>query len=67
MKNRKFQMTYATMSFEEVNSGLCFAQNFIRKHGHANARVRKFIRDAIKARFPVKAAGFKELESHYGK
>lgn len=66
-KEIKFQMSYADMTFEEVKSGLAFSINFIRKRGFATKRIRKFIRDAIKARFPMKEEGFEDFLRYYGK
>jgi hypothetical protein len=63
----KFKMTYGVMTKSEVRAGLNHSKKFMDKHCRSTWRIKKFIRDAIKANFPMKEEGFEEFLRYYGK
>ena len=63
----RFNMSYGKMTRTEVRVGLNHSRRFMEKHCHSTARIKKFIRDAIKANFPMKEEGFEDFLRYYGK
>ena len=62
----KFKMSYGVMTRTEVRAGLNHSKKFIEKHDKTTRRIKQFIRDAIKAKVPMKEEGFDFLR-YYGK